>query len=166
MHPIESAYRTHGSLVFRRACQILGNESDAREIVQEIFTYWLEHPKAFGGRSQLTTWLYKVTTFRCLNRMRNHRRREIALKRQGSSEGPISQPRSNIAPDDQVILNELLSTLSEELAAVAIFSHVDRMTQSEIAEVLGCSRRKVSDLLSRVRKMIQMEVSRCPAAGV
>jgi len=48
----------------------------------------------------------------------------------------------------------LLAGLSEELAAVAIYHHLDRMTLDETAEALGCSRRKVAYLLAELRQQL------------
>ena len=43
---------------------------------------------------------------------------------------------------------------SLELAAVAIYHHLDRMTLDETAEALGCSRRKVAYLLAELREQL------------
>src|SRR4051812_135657 len=72
---LTAAYRRHGPMVFRRARKLLGNESDAGEIVQDVFLSLFEKPEQFAGGSSLTTFLYSATTHACLTRLRNQRGR-------------------------------------------------------------------------------------------
>ena len=51
-------------------------------------------------------------------------------------------------------MRRLLAGLREELAAVAVYHHLDRMTLDETAEALGCSRRKVAYLLAELREQL------------
>jgi RNA polymerase sigma factor (sigma-70 family) len=148
---VESLYRVHGHSVLRRARAILRNEDDAREVLQEVFTSMLE--AGFPRDSSITTWLYSVTTNRCLNRMRNQKTRARILDR--------NRPDEAMAPraETDVIVHELLSTLPAELARVAVHYYIDDMTHDEIAGMLGCSRRHVGDLVERVRASVREEAT-------
>lgn len=143
---IEEAYRRHGHHVLRRATRLLGNESDAREVLQEVFVSLLANPEQYEGRAALTTWLYRATTNACLNRIRDARTRRRILEASGSPE----PARPGTAPDDAAELRRLLVRLPEELARVAIHYHLDEMTHEEIASIMGCSRRHIGNLLERV----------------
>ena len=72
-------YQRYAPIVFRRARQILGNEVDAGEVVQDVFLSLLERPEQYGGRSSITTFLYRMTTNACLARLRDERNRERLL---------------------------------------------------------------------------------------
>lgn len=54
------------------------------------------------------------------------------------------------SPEGLVQLRAWLESLPEELARVAVYHHLDEMTQEEIAELLGCSRQWVGKLLARL----------------
>lgn len=55
--------------------RMLGSLTDAEELLQEtLLAAWQGMP-GFGGRSSLRTWLYRVATNRCLNAIRDRRRR-------------------------------------------------------------------------------------------
>ncbi|MBN1610117.1 MAG: hypothetical protein JW940_26055, partial [Polyangiaceae bacterium] len=54
-------YQRYAPIVFRRARQILGSEVDAGEVVQDVFLSLLERPAQYGGRSSITTFLYRMT---------------------------------------------------------------------------------------------------------
>jgi RNA polymerase sigma factor (sigma-70 family) len=151
---IERAYRDYGSSVERRAKRLLGDEQEAREVVQEIFTSLLDRPEQFGGRSKLLTWLYSATTHCCLNRIRNQKTRLRLLE----AHGPAQQVDAQDV-EGMTAAREILARLPEELAQAAVHYYFDQMTQAEIAEVMGCSRRHVGDLLERFRRQMERERS-------
>jgi RNA polymerase sigma factor (sigma-70 family) len=151
---VENVYRTHGHHVLRRATRILGNDADAREVLQEVFLSLLAHPSQFSGASSLTTWLYSSTTHACLNRLRNERTRARLLEAHGPS-----VPSSKASPDDALEVQRLLARLPDELARVAIHYYLDEMTQEEIASMLGCSRKHVGRLLVRIDEAVSSEVA-------
>ena len=146
---IEDAYRQYAHSVLRRAQRLLGSAPEAHEVLQEVFMTLLEKPAQFAGRSALLTWLYSATTHACLNRLRNARSRSELAARHGEA---LLPPSSWCAPEQAVAVRRLLAGLREELAAVAVYHHLDQMTLEESAEALGCSRRKVAYLLAELRE--------------
>src|SRR5512133_3033468 len=140
---VDQAYRRYGAAVLRRAASILSDEDVAWEIVHEVFLSLIERPEQFDARSSLFTWLYSATTHRCLNRLRDRRNRERLLKSAVVVESASWMP----SPEVRVQLARCLEQLSPELAEVAIYFHLDRMTYDEIASVTGFSRRKLDGLL-------------------
>ena len=132
-------YRSHGHIVLRRARTLLGSEADAQEALQEVFASLLQADL----RGSVVAWLYQATTHFCLNLLRNRRTGARLLELH-----PPPQP----APADAEALAEvrsLLSQLPDEVAAAVVYHHLDGMTHDEVAELLGCSRRKVGYLLER-----------------
>ncbi|MCB9568945.1 MAG: sigma-70 family RNA polymerase sigma factor [Myxococcales bacterium] len=143
---LEAAYRSHGPVVLRRARSILGNDADAREVVQEIFTSLLARPEQYSGQGSLMAFLYQATTNRCLNRLRDARNRLRLLDERGP-------PESSSAPrvEERAVLRQYLARLPEDQAQAVVYFYLDEMSQSEIAALLGCSRRHVGNLLERAR---------------
>ena len=115
----------------------------------------LDRPEQFDGRSQITTWLYAVTTNACFTRLRNHRTRQRLI-----SERPAPAPVAAASAESAALVRQWLDQLPDELAAVAVYAFVDEMTQQEIADQIGGSRRRVSDLLKRIEETV-----RIPARG-
>ena len=143
---IEQLYREHGHVVLRRARRILGNDVDAREVLQEVFLSLLDRPDQFDRRSAVTTFLYAVTTHACLNRLRNQRRRSELLAREARS------GQTDAAAETTVDAARLLRELPVRLARVAIHYFIDEMTHDEIAEIIGVSRRQVGNLVAQVQE--------------
>jgi RNA polymerase sigma factor (sigma-70 family) len=147
---IEGLYRDHGHVVLRRARALLGDEDDARDVVQEVFMSLLDRPDQFGGRSSFTTFIYAVTTHACLSRLRNRRTRERLLQQRVPGPGAANAP----AAERLALVRQWLERLPETHALVAVYSIVDGMTQQEIADQIGGSRRRVGDLLAELAEMM------------
>ena len=54
-------------------------------------------------------------------------------------------------------VRRLLARLNAECAQAVVYTHVDGMTHSETAELLGCSRRQVGYLLERAQQTLAPE---------
>jgi RNA polymerase sigma-70 factor (ECF subfamily) len=90
------------------------------------------------------TWLYRITTNLCLNRLRDRRRRS-ELRQELDEEQAATGRRMELTPD----VRKLLAALPEQEAAAGVYYHVDGMTHEEIAGVLGVSRRTAGNLVAR-----------------
>src|SRR5262245_37656569 len=101
-------------------------------MVHEIFVSLLEVPAQYQGRSSIATWLYSATTHRCLNRVRD-RKNQHKLLRERVAPAMDLETTGGV---DTATLRRLLAALPEELAAVAVYHHLDEMTQQEIADAL------------------------------
>ncbi|MCA9715123.1 MAG: sigma-70 family RNA polymerase sigma factor [Myxococcales bacterium] len=150
---LEAAYRSHGPAVLRRARSILGDEADAREVVQELFTSLLARPEQFSGTGSLMAFLYKATTNLCLNRLRDARTRGRLLARRS----PPQQGGAPARAESLALVRELLLRLPDEQARAVVYYYVDEMSQAEVATLLGCSRRHVGNLLARARATLSQE---------
>jgi RNA polymerase sigma factor (sigma-70 family) len=144
---VEMLYRKYGHSVLRRARQILVSDDDAAEILQEVFASLVARPEQFDGRCAPSTYLYAATTHACLSRLRNRRNRHRLIDEQVRPWTTEVDPRSAEAVS---MVRDLLARLSDDEARVAVYHYLDGMSQAEIAEVLGCSRRNVAKLLERV----------------
>lgn len=92
----------------------------------------------------VASWLYRVTTNRCWNVLRNRENRARLLETYAST-----APSTGSQVDGWNEARAMLASVPADVAAVAVHHHMDGMTYDEIAEVLGCSRRHVGTLLAR-----------------
>ena len=148
---IERLYRSHGYIVLRRARALLGSESDAQEALQEVFTSLLRAPQSLRSAGSVVGWLYQATTHFCLNQLRNRRTGARLLQ---DAVTPAVPPAAGARGEALAELRSLLSRMSPDVAAAAIYHHLDGMTHAEVAELLGCSRRQVGYLLERAQQSL------------
>ncbi len=151
---IERLYRSHGHVVLRRARALLGNEADAQEALQEIFTALLRAPGDLRAARSIVAWLYGATTHHCLNVIRNRR---TGARLVDLHVVPLRPTAGEARSDALAEVRSLLVRLPEAEAAAVVYHHLDGMTYDEIAEQLGCSRRKVGYLLARAQGAMQRE---------
>jgi RNA polymerase sigma-70 factor (ECF subfamily) len=174
---VEDLFRAYGPLVRRRARSILSDEQEAEDATQEVFLKVLASIKEFRGESQPSTWLYRITTNLCLNRLRDNRRHrgrleEVATTRVvGASQRSAGGGGQGHGEEGRLAIAALLRELPPELAEVAVYYHVDEMDQEEIASIVGVARRTVGYRLERfrqeARRRLELEVDApVAAAGV
>jgi RNA polymerase sigma-70 factor (ECF subfamily) len=125
---------------------VLGNDADAHEVVHDLFVSLLERPEQCRELGSVTAFMYRAITHACLNRLRNQRNR-LRLVHANASAQHATPPTQ---PETQAILLSELARLPEPLAQVAVYAHLDGLTHDEIASLMGCSRRHVGNLLSRL----------------
>jgi RNA polymerase sigma factor (sigma-70 family) len=150
---LDELYRAHGHAVLRRARRLLRNDEDARDVLQDVFLDLYRRPGQFEERSSMATYLYAAATHACLNRIRDgkNRTRLIAIEQRTSSAPARSETRA--------LACEILSRLTDDDAALAVYLYCDELTHDEIAGLLGCSRRHVGDLAKALKKRIEERVA-------
>lgn len=143
----QSAYRTYGPALVRKAERILRSREDATDVVHALFVDLIPR----WSRDVDLPYLYRAITNRCLNVVRDRTTRARLLEREHASAAPVGRVRL----EDQVVGVGLLGALADRLDAghleVLVARFVDDMTQEEIATQLGLSRKTIGKRLDRIR---------------
>lgn len=140
------AYARYGPALVRKAQRVLRNREDAIDVVHSLFADLLTNPEI----PMELPYLYRAVTHRCLNLVRDAQGRARLLARQ---QGAVA-PSSRLADGRQVLDLDLLGRLCDGLDAdhleLMVCRYVDEMTQEEIGEHLGLSRKTVGKRLARI----------------
>lgn len=160
---LDRLYRQHEKAVFHLAMRYgLGDEAWARDVVQDVFTTLLDRLPQLSDHSRLEGWLYRVTTHRCLRRLRRDRflRHEVVrrLLMVGSTQEPSIEERV-FARRDLERARRVLAQLPPRERVVVCMCHLDGKSQREVCEILGLSKGYVSKLLARGTARLQEELS-------
>ncbi|MGE3458784.1 MAG: RNA polymerase sigma factor [Kofleriaceae bacterium] len=143
----QSAYRAYGPALVRKAERMLGHRDDAVDLVHGLFVDLIPR----WDRTMDLPYLYRAVTNRCLNAVRDRATHARLLEREGGCAAPIGRVRL----DDEIVGIALIATLAERLdrghLEVLIGRFVDDMTQDELAEQLGVSRKTIGKRLDRIR---------------
>jgi RNA polymerase sigma-70 factor (ECF subfamily) len=146
----QSAYRAFGPALVRKAERMLRSREDAVDVVHALFA------------DLIPTWtpavdlpyLYRAVTNRCLNLVRDRGTRARLLER----EAPVAAPVGRVRLDDEVVGVALLGALADRLdephLQVLVCRFIDDMTQDEIADHLGLSRKTIGKRLDRIRNTV------------
>jgi RNA polymerase sigma-70 factor (ECF subfamily) len=141
----DELYARHGPVVYARCRQMLRDPAAAEDVTQETFLGIHRIFARMRGERETLAWLYRTATNRCLNELRNGRRRASSLRPAPDRGGP--SPDQFLADHD--LVERLAASLPEDLATAAWLYHVDGHEQAEIAEICGVSRRTVISRLGR-----------------
>jgi RNA polymerase sigma factor (sigma-70 family) len=136
----DQLYRAHAPSVFRRARALLADDNDAQRVVSDVFGLLYDQPEHYSGRPALSRHLYALTTHACFNRLRS---RKLQKQPSAANGGRL---------DRAAALRILLERLQEPLDRLAVYYYLDELTQEEVTELLGCSRRRMSNLLAELER--------------
>ena len=144
-------YRRYGAAVRRKCERVLRNAADAEDVTQALFMELLQK-----GHTDVTLpYLYRAATNRCLNLMRDRRRRHALLEREQATLAP--PPRTLL--EGRVVgldlLTQLMSRLDAKSAEILVYCFIDDMGQEEVAELLGTSRKTVGKRIARIRTEVR-----------
>jgi RNA polymerase sigma-70 factor (ECF subfamily) len=145
----DGCYRRVFPMVLAKCRRMLRGDSDAHDVAQEVFVRLWKHRELVQDQQALVAWLYRTATHLVIDRAR-----QSSLSRENLAHlhGVLQLEQSHdtearFVSRDQ--LRGLLSSCSETELEAAILNRVDRLTQPEIAEVMGVGERTVRRLLGR-----------------
>ncbi len=160
----ESLVTRYESKVYRLAIRMLRNPQDAEDALQETFLQVFRGLPGFEGRSQFSTWLFRLATNVCLMRIR-HRETEPSkllpledfLPKLEEGDGlPMVDWADR--PEDALLSKEsreqmmgALDKLPPEYRAVFILRDIEGFSNAETGESLGISIAAVKSRLHRAR---------------
>jgi RNA polymerase sigma-70 factor (ECF subfamily) len=145
------AYERHGRALLRKAARILGNADDARDLVQGLFV----DLHARGERELDLPYLYRAITNRCLTFLRDEKNRARRRARDERALAPAARTPCDERAIGLQILTKLLGELDPAETEVLTYRYLDDMTQDEISDLLGVSRKTVGKRLERVRDAVR-----------
>jgi RNA polymerase sigma-70 factor (ECF subfamily) len=175
--------RNHKDKVFDTIYSIIGRDSEADDVAQEVFLKVYTKARGFRGGSSLATWIYRITVNACLDHLRKKKRsaeasRELAESGQAfrSSFAQEASAKDNSSPaaagqgnglkpsygdnpgiDDAI--QKALDSLPAKYRAIITLKEIDGLSYKEIAHAMKISMDKVKVWLFRARGHLREELS-------
>jgi len=153
--------------LFRVARSILKDDSEAEDVVQEVYARAFEHISEFRGDSTLATWLTRIAINEAQGRLRRQRPAvDLAMiesEQKGMSE-VISFPlaSSNADPERVAAQREVrrlmeraIDELPDAFRVVFVMRLVEEMSVEETASFLGLREETVKTRLHRARNLLR-----------
>ncbi len=140
--------------VLRLAARLLGDRTEAEDVTQEaMLRLWRIAPEWRQGEAQVSTWLYRVTTNLCTDRLR--RKRPLALETAPEVEdGRAEVVDSMIDADRAQALEMALATLPERQRQAVVLRHLEGLSNPEIAQVMEIGVEAVESLTARGKRTL------------
>lgn len=165
--------RLYQERVFRLLLRMLGDREEAEDVAQEVFISVFKSIDSFRGDSKFSTWLYRVATNHCKNRIKyldrraRGKRKELdELSEHDALESATMNPSAQIArPDEQaeanqmeIIVRSAIMELDEDQRMLVIMRDVENMSYEEIQAETGLLEGTVKSRLHRARLALAKRV--------
>lgn len=160
----------HSDQVFRLALKILGNEQDAEDVLQNTFLKAFQKIGTFEGRSNVSTWLYRIATNEALMIIRKQKPEvniaELSNEDNEEIETPVQfidwccLPENELLSEEtRVAMDNAINELSDALRIVFILRDIEGLSIQETSQVLNLSETAVKTRLLRARLKLREQLS-------
>jgi RNA polymerase sigma factor (sigma-70 family) len=156
--------------VFGTCISFIPNKEDAEDVAQEVFLEVFKSISKFKGDSKLSTWIYKITSNKCLEfiRKKNAKKRFAFMQTIFGNEIPFDKTSYFTEVNHPGILLEnkekaalifkAINTLPDSQRAVFTLAKIDGKSYQEIIEITGKSLSSVESILFRAKKALQQKL--------
>jgi RNA polymerase sigma-70 factor (ECF subfamily) len=164
---VEQVFHRYVPRVYSLARRMMGHDADAEDVTQDVLVQVVRKLDSFRSEADPVTWLHRIT----VNAALAHRRKQ-ARRRERQVDAPLSTiqdgatircPGASREAPEQVVLDQETQEMVEQAIAglpqmyrdVYVLSEVERMSNAEIADLLGLNLPGVKSRLHRARRMLR-----------
>ncbi|MEW6110962.1 MAG: sigma-70 family RNA polymerase sigma factor [Thermodesulfobacteriota bacterium] len=166
---VEKYYRRIYNLAYR----FVGDQEEANDLAQDIFTAAYQNLKRFRGESKFSTWLFQIATNRGKNRFKYLKRRGYFANK-GPIDGdedreglPRELPDTSSNPEDllagkeiQRIVQEAIDDLEPDHKEIVILRDIEGFSYEEIARMLDLPEGTTKSRLHRARMVVKEKLKK------
>jgi RNA polymerase sigma-70 factor, ECF subfamily len=163
----DSLVRTYGGRMLMVARRYMGNDEDARDVVQTAYLSAFRALSQFDGTAQLSTWLHRIVVNAALMKLRSRRRRpeepiDDLLPVFHEDGHHVEQFADWCAPADQLIerketratVRACIERLPDNYRAVLMLRDIEELSTREAADMLSMTPTAVKVRLHRARQAL------------
>ena len=166
--------------IYRLVFRMLGDRAEAEDLAQEVFVTVFKRIDGFRGDSKLSTWMYRVATNHCKNRLKFLGRRGRGQKREldeiadahAIESATMATSAQLPRPDDVLLGHQIegfigraLQELGEEQRTLVVLRDIENLTYDEIQSVTGLAAGTVKSRLHRARLALAERVRELRSEG-
>ena len=166
---VEKYYRRIYNLAYR----FVGDQEEANDLAQDIFTAAYQNLKRFRGESKFSTWLFQIATNRGKNRFKYLKRRGYFANK-GPIDGdedreglPRELPDTSSNPEDllagkeiQRIVQEAIDDLEPDHKEIVILRDIEGFSYEEIARMLDLPEGTTKSRLHSARMVVKEKLKK------
>jgi RNA polymerase sigma-70 factor, ECF subfamily len=170
MPSFEEIYRSYGERILNLLYRFTPREQVARDLQQDVFIKVYEHISSFENRSQIYTWIYRITVNHALNYLKRERRNlwldlmdesvgELVTREriETAGFGKNDSPRPDHIVEDkerELLTQEAIDALHPNCRIPFVLFKDEHLSYDEIAKVLNISHSAVETRIHRARKAL------------
>jgi len=147
------------------ALRLVGNEHDARDVMQDVYLRAFRSLRRFRGDSSFTTWLHRITVNCAATHLERRRKASHDQLDDFGDWAVLIDERSERDPeaaastaDDRERLVSALAALPDQLRMVVVLRDVYDLPHRDIARELGISQAAAKVRLHRARRRLREQL--------
>jgi RNA polymerase sigma-70 factor (ECF subfamily) len=145
--------------LYRLALRILGDSSDAKDAVQEVFAKLWNMRERLAEVNNTDAFVTTVLRNYCLDRLRtNHSVHWDDFQGRNSLVFPESVEDKFIAEDTGKVIKKMIQKLPEQQREIMVMRDLEGMEYDEIQQVTQTNMNHIRVTLSRARKTVREEM--------
>lgn len=144
-------------MVFTLVYSMLRNKEEADEVAQDAFVKAYLSLKQFRGDSKFSSWLYRIAYRTCLDYIRKNAKHKMDCIDDKSAKymsDNAAESYNELEQKEQTVRDCIEKLPAEESAFVKMF-YFDKMSLSEIADIVGISENNAKVKLFRIRNKLK-----------
>lgn len=159
---LEAIYERYRDQVYGLAWKLLGDRHTAEDLTHDVFLRIHDHLHTFEGRSELGTWIYRITTNLCLNHLRRARRGSFFADLErffGLVDREEPQMLRLIEAETRDEVLEAVQALPANYRAAVVLRDLEGLAYKEIASILEIPEGTVMSRIARGREILRKSLS-------
>jgi len=160
--------RDHRHRLLALALHITGSSSDAEDVVQDALLRAHRNMHGFQGRSQLFTWIYRITLNRALSETGRRGRRHAAPFDDDRVSAAVevdagTDPRKRLELRERYgQLVHALDTLTPQLRSTVVLVTLQGLSHREAGALLGVGEGTISWRVHEARRRLRRAMAKAP----
>jgi RNA polymerase sigma-70 factor (ECF subfamily) len=156
--------------VYNLAMRLTRNIEDTEEVLQDVFVTVYKKISSFEGKSQFSSWLYRVTANTAFMKLRRRKNTEsvsfdevsgdVKENLVGQTPGEASVDYMSTKHELRSLLETAIQKLPEEYKNIFILRDVDGMSNEEVGVMLSLTVPAVKSRLHRARLILRKRLAR------
>ena len=151
----------HQAALYRHALGMVGSEDAAADLAQESLIAAYSRLDDCRDPARFGSWVFRILRNRCLDYLKDHRRRTIPLTEDTAFAADDDDPGARLdrAELQRAVLNAL-DALPDAQREAFLLKHVEDRSYEEMSEMLGASVSALKMRVMRAREVLQAILSR------
>jgi len=158
--------------VFNLIFHMIGDQTEAADVLQNVFLKILRGIRQFNGKSSLKTWIYRIAVHEASNHRRSCGRRlfhepfsvddeSLQARVPGVMLGRDRETPYRVyeQAERQAEVKRALESLARPYRTVVVLREIEDLSYEEIAQVLGIAEGTVKSRLRRGREILKRKLA-------
>jgi RNA polymerase sigma-70 factor, ECF subfamily len=161
-------YEETRELAWRVLYRVVGDSSELEDLLQDSYVQLMRALRSYRGDSKVTTFVHRV----CVNVGLMHLRKKRRRPEDPTDDLPDEPTHDSASPERAAqirqaatMVQQALSTMAEEKAAVFVYHDLLGLKPEEISELVDCPANTVRSRLNRARIDFTDAITKLKGAG-